>query len=422
MTLRLTQPPSDAYSIRVILLEHEAKGLLRSAGLNTPYSLLVSALEPSAWDSQKLPAVVKVQTPFGKRWQHGGIRFAETESELKRATSELLSASLNGYVVKQLLIEERIRFSQQLFISLSYDSRQRCPFLMMAVDGGTGIEELAASRPDAVWRLDLSPQREVLAHHLVEWLAGKGLTGAALRDLSQILRTLVRHFFLWDALLLEVNPLVLGDGDTYYALDCHLEIDDDALPRQRLGAVLGFDPARRELGNRRLTQFEADARAIDESDYRGVAGRLVEFPGTMGLLIGGGGASLTIFDAVLRHGGEPANYCEIGGNPTPEKIARLTELIVTQPKVKTLAVIMNVVNNTQADLVAEGVIRGVQAAGKIPAEAIVMFRLPGSGERRCREILSVHHVPFTDRSVTIDEAAMKAVEAARLARGPDTLA
>ena len=78
--------------------------------------------------------------------------------------------------------------------------------------------------------------------------------------------------------------------------------------------------------NGRLTAMEAGARAIDESDYRGVAGRLIEFPGNLGLLIGGGGASLTIFDAILNHGGEPANYCEIGGNPTPEKVARLTRV------------------------------------------------------------------------------------------------
>ena len=150
-----------------------------------------------------------------------------------------------------------------------------------------------------------------------------------------------------------------------------------------------------------------------------MAGRLVEFPGSLGLLIGGGGASLTIFDAILRHGGEPANYCEIGGNPTPDKVARLTELIVNQPKVERLAVIMNVVNNTQADLIAEGVIRGIIAAGKVPEETIVMFRLPGSGEQRCREILAAHHVAFTDRSVAIDEAALKAVDAVRAVKGTE---
>src|SRR5438093_10933231 len=101
-------------------------------------------------------------------------------------------------------------------------------------------------------------------------------------------------------------------------------------------------------------------------DHRGVAGRLVEFPGHLGLLIGGGGASLTIFDAILRHGGEPANYCEIGGNPTPDKVARLTELIVNQPKVERLAVIMNVVNNTQAKLIDEGINMVIIAVGKYP--------------------------------------------------------
>ena len=401
----------------MILLEHEGKNLLKLAGLSVPGSLLISDPESFHWDDQRLPGVVKAQTPFGKRLQHGGIQFAKTQSELRHAISGLLGANLNGYGVKQLLIEEKLSFGQEFFVSLGYDSRERSPFLLFSAEGGTGIEELAASRPDSLWKMNLSPQREVLPHHLIEWLSGKGLGGGALRDLSQILRILIRQFFAWDALLLEINPLVLASDNKYYALDCHLEIDDDALPRQRFEAVLGLDPARRELGNRRLTAMEASARVIDESDYRGVAGRLIEFPGNLGLLIGGGGASLTIFDAILNHGGEPANYSEIGGNPTPEKVARLTELIVTQPKVENLAVIMNVVNNTQADLVAEGVIRGIKAAGKIPAEVIVMFRLPGSGEERCREILSAHNVPFTDRSVTIDEAVRKAVETVRFVRG-----
>jgi succinyl-CoA synthetase beta subunit/citryl-CoA synthetase large subunit len=394
-------------------MEHEGKELLRIAGINVPGAVLISDPELLVWDSQRLPAVIKAQTPFGKRLQQGGIRFAQTQNELKCAVSDLLGTKLAGFAVEQVLVEDKISYDRELFVSLSYDNLLRSPYLLLSPEGGTGIEELAAVRPGTLWKMPLHPRREVLPHHLVEWLSEKGLGGVELRNLTQVLGTLIRQFFAWDALLMEINPLVLASDHGYYALDCHMEIDDDALPRQHFETILGRGPRQRKLGERRLTPFEACARQIDDSDYRGVAGRLIEFPGNLGLLIGGGGASLTIFDAVLRHGGEPANYCEIGGNPTPDKVSRLTKLIVTQSRVQKLAVIMNVVNNTQADLVAEGVVRGIKEAGKTPKEVVVMFRIPGSGEERCREILSAHDIPFTDRSVTIDEAAFRALEAMR---------
>ncbi len=397
----------------MILLEHEGKELLRIAGVNVPGAVLISDPGLLAWDSQRLPAVIKAQTPFGKRLQLGGIRFAQTQSELKCAVSDLLGSRLAGFTVEQVLVEDKISYDRKLFVSLSYDSLGRSPFLLLSFEGGTGIEELGTVRPSALWKMPLNPRKEVLPHHLIEWLSEKELAGVELRNLTQVLGSLIRQFFVWDALLMEINPLVFASDHKYYALDCHIEIDDDALPRQGFEAILGRDRRNRTLRGRRLTPFEAGARQIDDSDYRGVAGRLIEFPGNLGLLIGGGGASLTIFDAVLRHGGEPANYCEIGGNPTSDKISGLTKLIVTQPRVEKLAVIMNVVNNTQADLVAEGVVRGIIEAGKTPKEVVVMFRIPGSGEERCREILNANGIPFTDRSVTIDEAAFRAVEAMR---------
>ena len=103
------------------------------------------------------------------------------------------------------------------------------------------------------------------------------------------------------------------------------------------------------------------------------------------MLIGGGGASLTVFDAVLRHGGRPANYCEMGGNPTAEKVAALTRLLLAKPGVEKLAVIMNVVNNTRADIIAEGVVAGIEQAGLQASEAVSVFRVPGSWEEEARE-------------------------------------
>ena len=111
------------------------------------------------------------------------------------------------------------------------------------------------------------------------------------------------------------------------------------------------------------TKFELDGAAINAADHRGVAGNVTEFDGTLGLIIGAGGGSLTLFDAVRNHGGDPANYCEIGGNPSVGKVANLTKLILRKPGVKKIAVMMNVVSNTRVDMVARGVIKGVVESG-----------------------------------------------------------
>ncbi len=149
---------------------------------------------------------------------------------------------------------------------------------------------------------------------------------------------------------------------------------------------------------------------VDASDHRGVAGRVVEFEGNLGCVIGAGGGSLTIFDALRKHGGRPANYCEIGGNPSVRKACELTKLILSKPGVEKICVIMNVVSNTRVDIVARGVIKGVVESGYDPAEKIAIFRIPGSWEDEGYKILEKYGVDYADRTVPMSEAARRAVE------------
>ncbi len=141
---------------------------------------------------------------------------------------------------------------------------------------------------------------------------------------------------------------------------------------------------------------------------------MIEFEGNMGLIMGGGGASLTAFDAVRAHGGEPANYWEIGGNPSVQKVTELTKLLLSKPNVQKIAVIMNVVSNTRVDLVARGIIKGILEAGKVPSETVAVFRIPGAWEEEGSKILTKYGVSFCDRTVSIDDAARIAVENSKL--------
>jgi succinyl-CoA synthetase beta subunit/citryl-CoA synthetase large subunit len=227
-----------------------------------------------------------------------------------------------------------------------------------------------------------------------------GLSGKSLLGLGAIITRLARCFLDWDAVLLECNPVILDADGKWWVADVHFEVDDDALYRQT--AVLGAAPASVQWAERR-SDFEQQALDIDRADHRGVAGRLVPFDGNIGLLIGGGGASLTAMDAILDAGLEPANYCEIGGNPSVWKIKELTKLILGQPGVDQLVVIMNVVSNTRVDLVARGVIKGVLEAGHQPRDVIRAFRIPGSWEDEGYAILDHYGVPYFGREFSIDQ-------------------
>jgi succinyl-CoA synthetase beta subunit/citryl-CoA synthetase large subunit len=206
-----------------------------------------------------------------------------------------------------------------------------------------------------------------------------------------------------------INPLARLEDGRFVCLDGHVDMEDDARDTQK--AVLkecGIDPEEKRQA-RPPTDFEIKGAQVDSADPRGVAGNVVEFDGDLGCVIGAGGGSLTLFDAIRKHGGKPANYCEIGGNPSVSKTCELTKLILSKPGVKKIAVMMNVVSNTRVDIVARGVIKGVVESGFKPSEKIAIFRIPGSWETEGFKILQDYGVEYCDRTVSMYEAAGRAV-------------
>lgn len=396
------------------LYEFESKQLLTRSGIRVPRSQLITSASSTSLSEDLLPGIVKVQTLTGKRALRGGIQPVDDLGGVRSFARKFLKQGLGDEPVDRVLLEERIDFTEEFFLGITYDNRARKPLLLFSRRGGANIEETARSNPDLVKTRLLPPGGEVRTYQAIEWLSAWGFSGKLLLRLAGVVSRMARLFHHYDALLLEFNPLASTDTQEPVVLDCHLDIDDDALKRQSLD----FEGlSNRMEGVRQPTEFEQKAREIDQLDYRGVAGRMIEFDGNLGLLIGGGGASLTAFDAVRNSGGSPANYCEIGGNPTVRKVQELTKLLVSRPGVDKLAVIMNVVSNTRSDLVARGVIKGMVEAGKDPSRTIAVFRLPGAGEEECRKILDHYGVPFSGREVSIDEAAALAVARAETPTG-----
>ena len=390
------------------LFEHEAKALLRRAGLETPRGLLAETPAAAVLAAAELgPRVaVKGQVRSGGRARAGAVRLAEGPAEVEEAARAVLAARVADQPVTGLLVEEAVAIEAERYLGIVYDDRSRGPAAVASLAGGVDVEDEAA----AASRVPLSTLAPTQDFRLKEAVASLGLSGRELNELTGILARLWRLFTEHDLLLAEVNPLARTADGRWLALDARVEFDDDALYRQaETVRDLGIDPATRS--DREASELELEAARIDRSDHRGVAGRVVQFDGSLALLIGGGGASLTAFDAVRAHGGQPANYCEIGGNPSVRKVAALTRLLLGQPGIERVAVIMNVVNNTRADLIARGVISGCLDAGLEPASAIAVFRVPGAWEEECVTLLRHYGVAACDRTVSIDEAAGLAVAA-----------
>jgi succinyl-CoA synthetase beta subunit len=389
--------------------EFEAKAFLARQGIAIPAGRLARTPDEaaSAASAVGFPAVLKSQVLSGGRMKAGAIRFVKSVAEAREAAGAILALEVRGRKAVGVLVEPRATVAQEYYLGVTYDTLAKLPVAILSDRGGIDIEEVAEKEPEHISRRTFSSLLPLTEFPFKECATTLGAFGGELTTLASVLFRLARAFLEHDLTLAEINPLARLEDGSHVALDCHIEMEDEAVGRQRaLLEALGADPGGRAA--RPPTPLELRAAEVDASDHRGVAGRLVEFDGSLGLIIGGGGASLTAFDAVRRHGGEPANYCEIGGNPSVRKVAELTKLILAKPGVEKLAVIMNVVNNTRVDLVARGVIKGCIESGRDPAKAIAAFRVPGAWEEEGFRLLRHYGVSYLDRSVSIDEAARRA--------------
>src|SRR4029079_15738653 len=308
-----------------------------------------------------------------------------------------------------VLVDSRVAVKQEYYAGVTWDGTRKRPVLIFSDMGGIDIEEVAETHPDRVGRGHFSTLRPFSDFEAKQVIASVGVTGRALTRLTPILTRLARLFVEYDMTLAEINPLrELADG-SFVALDAHIDMENEARPRQQalLGDLGVGDEETRQA--REPTEFELAGEAVDGMDHRGVAGNVTEFDGDLGLVIGAGGGSLTLFDAVRSHGGKPANYCEIGGNPSVRKACGLAKLVLQKPGVDKMAVMMSIVSNTRVDIVARGVIKACLELGYDPAEKISIFRIPGAWEEEGFKILERYGVRYADRSTSLHDAARMAV-------------
>ncbi len=392
--------------------EYEAKTVLANNGIPTSKGGLAKSGDDAARIAAEIggEVVLKSQVLSGGRMKAGGVKFASTGDEARKHAEAILKLEIGGQLPLGVLVESKSPIKQEYYAGVIYDAVAKLPVAIFSDMGGIDIEEVAEKHPAHVGRMHFSTFQPFHEFKMKELVASVGITGADIAPLTRILTQLAQTFLKHGLTLAEINPLAkLGDG-SFIALDSHLDMEEEARDQQKaLLAELSItsDETRQA---RPPTDFEIRGSEVDASDHRGVAGRVVEFDGNLGCVIGAGGGSLTIFDALRKHGGKPANYCEIGGNPSVRKACELTKLILSKPGVEKICVIMNVVSNTRVDIVARGVIKGVIESGYDPAEKIAIFRIPGSWEDEGYKILQKYGVDYADRTVAMSEAARRAVE------------
>src|SRR5262245_13260394 len=391
--------------------EYEAKALFARHGI----PLLKGRVARSAAEAREAaaeiggPVVLKSQVLTGGRMKAGGVKFADDPATAAAAAEDILKLEIKGQKPRGVLVEQRVPVVQEYFAAVTWDGRKKLPVLIFSDMGGIDIEEVAEQHPDHVSSTHLSTILPFSAYKAKEGIGAVGVSGDVLNRMTPILATLVEIFLRYDLTLAEINPIGRLEDGRVLVLDGHVDLEGDA--RDKHAALLkdlgiGKEETREA---RPPTAFEIKGAEVDASDHRGVAGNVKEFDGDLGLVIGAGGGSLTLFDAIRKHGGRPANYCEIGGNPSVKKACELTKLILSKPGVKKIAVMMNVVSNTRVDIVARGVIKGCVEAGRVPGETIAIFRITGAWEDDGFKILRKYGVEYCDRTVSMYEAAGKAV-------------
>src|SRR5919205_2503917 len=313
------------------LYEYESRQVLEREGIPVAGGGFATNAEQAKQIAADIggPVVIKSQVLTGGRMKAGGVKFADTPEEAEAHARDILQLEINGHMPRGVLVDSMAKIKQEYYAGVIYDGTRKLPTFVFSDMGGIDIEEVAETHPERIGRAHFSTLLPPMDFRAKDVIASLGITGSELGRLTPILSRLARLFLKYDMTLAEINSLAQLEDGTFVAVDAHMDMENEGRVRQKeLLKELGVgDEETREA--REPTEFEIQGEQIDSVDHRGVAGNVTEFDGDLGLVIGAGGGSLTLFDAVRRYGGRAANYCEIGGQPSVAKACGLAKLVLS---------------------------------------------------------------------------------------------
>jgi succinyl-CoA synthetase beta subunit len=385
--------------------EYQAKEILRNYGVTTPRGVACFSVDEAVGATNKIGGkvwVVKAQIHAGGRGKGGGVKVAKSVDEVREWASRILGMQLKthqtgpgGQEVRRLLVEEGADIRKELYIGLVVDRGTQEVCVMASPEGGMDIEEVAAHTPEKIHKVFVDPQKGLTDAQADDLARKIGIPDASVAKARAILKSLYKAFWETDASLVEINPLILtGRGDVV-ALDAKMNFDDNALYRHEDIVAM------RDLDEEDPSEIEASRHGLS----------YISLDGDIGCLVNGAGLAMATMDTIKLFGGEPANFLDVGGGSTTEKVTEAFKLMLRNPKLR--AILVNIFGGImKCDVIAAGV---VEAARQVKLGVPLVVRMKGTNEDLGKKILGASGLPIIQAG-NMAEAAEKVVSAANGAR------
>ncbi len=383
------------------LHEYQSKRLFADYGIVVPRGIPAETADAAVKAAEELGGklwVVKAQAHTGGRGKAGGVKLARTLDEVREFADEMLGMTLvtyqtgpTGLPVNVVYIEEGSEIDRELYLSMLVDREvSRISFIASAA-GGMDIEKVAAETPEKIFSVAVAPDAGLQDYQARQLAFGLGLDKKQMRQFGDLVKKLYQLYIDTDASLIEVNPLITNKAGDVIALDGKINIDGSAMFRQRAIAELR-DPSQEDEAERKAAEHDLNYVSLD---------------GNIACMVNGAGLAMATMDLIKLHGGDPANFLDVGGGATAERVSEAFKLILSNQNVS--AILVNIFGGiVRCDLIAEGIISAVKEVGvKVP----VVVRLEGTNVKKGRELLANSGLDII-AAEDLTDAAQKAVASA----------
>ena len=371
--------------------EYQAKEIFRGAGLPVPPGTVARTPEEAEEAAREYGGrvVIKAQVHAGGRGKAGGVKLADTPEEAREHAEAILGMEIKGLTVGKVLVTPAEEIDTEAYVGVLMDRSNQAPTFMVSPEGGIDIEEVARERPEAIRRITVDPRYGLLPHQAY-WLGSFLYDDTDLaKQATRVMQQLYRAFKDSGASMAEINPLITTPDGEVRAIDAKLSVDDNELFRHP------------QIAEYRDTEAEPEA----ETKAREAGLSYVKLDGDVGCCVNGAGLAMATMDLVKHYGGEPANFLDIGGSSSPDKVVAALEIITADPNVK--VILFNIFGGiTRCDDVANGI---VEATSRIDMQVPIVIRLTGTNEEEAVEILEgAGFTAFT----SMDDVVKRAVDMA----------
>jgi len=372
--------------------EYQAKEIFKKYGIPVPPGEVAFTPQEAKEIASRIgrPVMLKAQVHVGGRGKAGGIKPASSPDEALTVASQILGMNIKGLTVKKVLVTEQKEIISEAYFGVIVDRASKKPVLMASAAGGIDIEEVAAKTPEKIVKIQIDPLLGILPFQAREVAYQIYPESKIASQVSNIVRQLYRAFFECGASLAEINPLVVTDTNEVWALDAKIVLDDNDLEKH---------PDLQKLR-------DIDEEEKDELEAKNAGLSYVKMEGNIGCVVNGAGLAMATMDLVKHFGGEPANFLDVGGSSSPEKVIAALRIILRSSNVK--AVLFNIFGGiTRCDDIANGIVMAVR---ELKPSVPIVARLVGTNEEKARKILEEVNLMTAN---SMEEVVKKAIEKSR---------